>query len=97
MYMYVHIHIHVCTDIHVRTAYVLSLMQARNVIHSTLLQLELPNMVDSGESEGDKLKTITHRYTCMYMYIHTCTCMYICACTCNVYLALWHILDQSAK
>ena len=36
-------------------------IQACNQVHSALLQLELPNMVDSGEAEGEKLKTVTQR------------------------------------
>ena len=38
------------------------LVQTRNMVHSTLLQLELPNLVDNGEAEGEKLKQVTHRY-----------------------------------
>ncbi|CAI8030834.1 Lysosomal-trafficking regulator [Geodia barretti] len=35
---------------------------ARNTVHATLLQLDLPNMVDSGESESEKLKSVTHSW-----------------------------------
>lgn len=42
-------------------------------MYSTLLQLDLPNMVDNGESEGEKLKAVTHRY----MYVHVLVCYYI--------------------
>jgi len=34
-------------------------LQERNGFHSELLQLELPNLVDSGEAESEKLKQVT--------------------------------------
>ena len=36
-------------------------LQERNGFHSELLQLELPNLVDSGEAESEKLKQVTAR------------------------------------
>ena len=35
--------------------------QERNLVHTELLQLDLPNLVDGGESESDKLKQVTFR------------------------------------
>ena len=42
-------------------------LQERNAVHSELLQLDLPNLVDPGEAEAEKLKQVTARY----MYIKT--------------------------
>ena len=57
-----------CCNVHVRMH-----MQVRNLVYSSLLQLDLPNMVDSGEAEMEKLKTITQRY----MYIQCEQNMYM--------------------
>lgn len=35
--------------------------QERNAFHSELLQLDLPNLVDNGEVESEKLKQVTAR------------------------------------
>ena len=35
--------------------------QERNAFHSELLQLDLPNLVDTGEVESEKLKQVTTR------------------------------------
>ena len=44
-------------------------LQERNGFHSELLQLELPNLVDSGEAESEKLKQVTAR--CVLLTVMT--------------------------
>lgn len=44
-------------------------LQERNGFHSELLQLELPNLVDSGETESEKLKQVTAR--CVLLTVMT--------------------------
>ena len=53
--------------IHVCAVSPLFSLQERNAVHSELLQLDLPNLVDPGEAEAEKLKQVTARY----MYIKT--------------------------
>ena len=43
--------------------------QDRNTVHQYLLQLDLPNLVDSGEAEVEKLRQVSARQVSQHMLI----------------------------
>ncbi len=47
-----------------------------------MLELEPPNLVDTGEAELDKLRQVTQRCVCV--------CVYVCVCVCVCVLLIVH-------